>query len=99
MVSRTGSASAASTFVNRRFLVAGWRSSFMTRVYRQSSISLANIIDIDIHRYTEVIMAWTTAYLAALGDPDGTPPSMPQPRSFSAQTVRQALRLRRGGSS
>jgi lysophospholipase L1-like esterase len=45
------------------------------------------------------VMAWTTAYLAALGDPDGTPPFMPQPRSFSTQTVRQAVRLRRGGSA
>ncbi|GLY77456.1 GDSL-type esterase/lipase family protein [Actinoallomurus iriomotensis] len=44
-------------------------------------------------------MTWTTAFLAALGDPDGTPPFMPQPRSFSAQTVRQAVRLRRGGRS
>src|SRR3954469_24973803 len=42
-------------------------------------------------------MVWTTAYLAALGDPDGTPPFLPQPRSFSAETVRQAVRLRRGG--
>ncbi|GAB2870002.1 SGNH/GDSL hydrolase family protein [Actinoallomurus bryophytorum] len=44
-------------------------------------------------------MTWTTAYLAALGDPDGTPSFMPQPRSFSAQTVRQAVRLRRGGGA
>lgn len=44
-------------------------------------------------------MTWTTAYLAALGDPGGTPPFMPQPRSFSAQAVRQAVRLRRGGGA
>jgi lysophospholipase L1-like esterase len=47
----------------------------------------------------EATVTWTTAYLAALGDPDGTPPFMPQPRSFSAQTVRQAVRLRRGGGA
>jgi lysophospholipase L1-like esterase len=45
----------------------------------------------------EVVMTWSTAYLAALGDPDGTPTFMAQPRSFSGQTVRQAIRLRRGG--
>ncbi|MCO5974574.1 GDSL-type esterase/lipase family protein [Actinoallomurus soli] len=44
-------------------------------------------------------MAWTTAYLAALGDPRQTPPFMPQPRSFSAQRVRQTVRLRRGGGT
>lgn len=42
---------------------------------------------------------WNTAYLAALADPAGTLEFVPQPRSFSAQTVRQAVRLRRGGSS
>ncbi|GAB3965883.1 SGNH/GDSL hydrolase family protein [Actinoallomurus acanthiterrae] len=44
-------------------------------------------------------MTWTTAYLTALGDPEATPPFMPQPRSFSAQTVLQTVRLRRGGSA
>jgi hypothetical protein len=43
--------------------------------------------------------AWGTAYLAALADPSGTPPFMPQPLSFSAQTVRQRVRLRRGGTA
>jgi lysophospholipase L1-like esterase len=47
----------------------------------------------------EGVMVWTTAYLAALGDPDGTPPFVPQPRSFSAHTVRQTVRLRRGGNA
>jgi lysophospholipase L1-like esterase len=40
---------------------------------------------------------WTTAYLAALADPGETPSFVPPPRAFSAQTVRQAVRLRRGG--
>ena len=42
---------------------------------------------------------WTTAYLAALADPDETLPFIPPPRAFAAQTVRQAVRLRRGGTS
>jgi lysophospholipase L1-like esterase len=41
---------------------------------------------------------WTTAYLAALADPDETPAFLPQPRAFSAHTVRQTVRLRRGGN-
>ncbi|MFD8330713.1 GDSL-type esterase/lipase family protein [Streptomyces lydicus] len=45
-------------------------------------------------------MTWTTAYLAALGDPAGTPPFMPQPRTFAAaETVRQRVRVLRGGSA
>jgi lysophospholipase L1-like esterase len=42
---------------------------------------------------------WTTAYLAALADPDGTPPFIPQPRALSGQTLRQTVRLRRGGGA
>ena len=42
--------------------------------------------------------AWTTAYAAALADPADTLAFMPQPRSFRAQTVRQVVRLRRGGT-
>jgi lysophospholipase L1-like esterase len=41
---------------------------------------------------------WTTAYAAALADPADTLPFMPQPRSFRGQTVRQVVRLRRGGT-
>jgi lysophospholipase L1-like esterase len=41
---------------------------------------------------------WTTSYLAALGSPTQNLEFMPQPRSFRAQTVRQAIRLGRGGS-
>ncbi|WP_055589634.1 GDSL-type esterase/lipase family protein [Streptacidiphilus griseoplanus] len=44
-------------------------------------------------------MAWSTAHLAALGDPDVVPPFMPQPCSFSGRTVRQTVRLRRGGGA
>ncbi|MDH6143774.1 lysophospholipase L1-like esterase [Kitasatospora sp. GP30] len=45
-------------------------------------------------------MTWTTAYLAALGDPAGTPPFMPQPRTFApAETVRQWVRVLRGGTA
>jgi lysophospholipase L1-like esterase len=40
---------------------------------------------------------WSTTHLAALADPDDTPPFVAQPRHFSAQTLRQAVRLRRGG--
>ncbi|CAO5183392.1 Lysophospholipase L1-like esterase [Frankia sp. AiPs1] len=42
---------------------------------------------------------WTTAHLAALADPDETPPFVPQPRVFAGQTVRQSIRLRRGGTA
>ena len=41
---------------------------------------------------------WTTAHLAALASPTETLSFVPQPLAFSAQTVRQAVRLRRGGS-
>jgi lysophospholipase L1-like esterase len=44
-------------------------------------------------------MTWSTSYLAALAGPDETPVFMPQPRGFAGQTVRQAVRLRRGGTS
>jgi lysophospholipase L1-like esterase len=42
---------------------------------------------------------WATAYLAALADPADSLPFFPPSRAFSAQTVRQAVRLRRGGSA
>ena len=42
--------------------------------------------------------AWTTAYAAALADPADTLAFMPQPESFRGQTVRQLVRLRRGGA-
>jgi lysophospholipase L1-like esterase len=42
---------------------------------------------------------WTTAYLAALIDPGSTLPFLPQPRAFSGQTLRQAVRLCRGGTT
>ena len=41
---------------------------------------------------------WTTSYLAALAGPAQVLAFMPQPQAFRAQTVRQAVRLRRGGS-
>jgi lysophospholipase L1-like esterase len=41
---------------------------------------------------------WTTAYAAALADPADTLPFVPQPQSFRGQTVRQVVRLRRGGT-
>jgi lysophospholipase L1-like esterase len=41
---------------------------------------------------------WTTAYAAALADPADTLAFMPQPRTFRGQTVRQVVRLRRGGT-
>lgn len=41
---------------------------------------------------------WTTAHLAALANPEETPAFVPQPQAFSAQTLRQVVRLRRGGS-
>jgi lysophospholipase L1-like esterase len=40
---------------------------------------------------------WTTACQASLADPGDTLPFMPQPQTFRGQTVRQAVRLRRGG--
>jgi lysophospholipase L1-like esterase len=43
--------------------------------------------------------AWTTAYLAALASPEDVLDFLPPSRSFSAQTVRQAVRLRRGGAA
>jgi lysophospholipase L1-like esterase len=42
---------------------------------------------------------WTTAYASALADPADTPPFLAQPQSFRDQTIRQAVRLRRGGGS
>jgi lysophospholipase L1-like esterase len=44
-------------------------------------------------------MTWSTSYLAALADPGETPVFMPRPRGVAGQTVRQAVRLRRGGTS
>ena len=41
---------------------------------------------------------WTTAYAAALADPADTLAFMPQPQNFRGQTVRQVVRLRRGGT-
>jgi len=41
---------------------------------------------------------WTTSYLAALASPAQVLAFMPQARPFRAQTVRQAVRLGRGGS-
>ena len=40
---------------------------------------------------------WTTAYLAALAGADDALPFFPPPRRFTGQTVRQRVRLRRGG--
>jgi hypothetical protein len=42
---------------------------------------------------------WTTAYLAGLASPEDTLPFIPPSRAFTAQTVRQAVRLGRGGTS
>jgi lysophospholipase L1-like esterase len=42
---------------------------------------------------------WTTTYLAALAGPGETLPFIPPSRAFSGQTVRQAVRLRRGGTA
>jgi lysophospholipase L1-like esterase len=42
---------------------------------------------------------WSTAYLAALTGPHDTPTFLPPSRTFSDQTVRQAVRLRRGGTA
>lgn len=41
---------------------------------------------------------WATSYLAALAGPAQALAFMPQPRTFRSETVRQAVRLRRGGS-
>jgi hypothetical protein len=41
---------------------------------------------------------WTTAYASALADPADTLAFLPQPQSFRDRTIRQAVRLRRGGS-
>jgi lysophospholipase L1-like esterase len=40
---------------------------------------------------------WTTAYQASLADPADALPFLPQPQAFRDQTVRQVVRLRRGG--
>ena len=40
---------------------------------------------------------WTTAYLAALAAAEDALPFFPPPRRFAGQTVRQRVRLRRGG--
>jgi lysophospholipase L1-like esterase len=40
---------------------------------------------------------WSTSYLAALADPNDPPAFLPPSRTFSGQTVRQTVRLRRGG--
>jgi lysophospholipase L1-like esterase len=40
---------------------------------------------------------WTTSHLAALAGPDQLLPFLPRPLRFRAQTVRQFVRLRRGG--
>jgi lysophospholipase L1-like esterase len=42
---------------------------------------------------------WTTAYLAALASADDMLPFFPPPRRFGGQTVRQRVRLRRGGNA
>jgi len=42
-------------------------------------------------------MGWSTSYLATLAAPDNTPPFMPG--GFAGQTIRQPVRLRRGGTS
>jgi lysophospholipase L1-like esterase len=41
--------------------------------------------------------AWATAYLAALAAGEDAPPFFPPLRRFAGQTVRQRVRLRRGG--
>jgi len=72
---------------------------------------LTNIEVFENYRRTELTVTnpdtvaevWTTDYLAALADSDPTrtffPPPFPPPRTFSTETVRQAVRLRRGGSA
>jgi lysophospholipase L1-like esterase len=42
---------------------------------------------------------WTTGYLAALAGPADTLPFLPSPGRFAGQTVRQRIRLRRGGEA
>ncbi|ONH22517.1 GDSL-type esterase/lipase family protein [Pseudofrankia asymbiotica] len=42
--------------------------------------------------------SWTTSYLAALAGPGHALTFLPKPLSFRDQTVRQAVRLRRGGN-
>jgi lysophospholipase L1-like esterase len=42
---------------------------------------------------------WTTAFLAAMAAPDETLTFIPASRTFSTQTVRQSVRLLRGGTS
>jgi lysophospholipase L1-like esterase len=42
---------------------------------------------------------WTTAYLAALAAAEDALPFFPPPRRFAGQTVRQRIRLRRGGNA
>jgi lysophospholipase L1-like esterase len=42
---------------------------------------------------------WTTGYLAALAGTADTLPFLPSPRPFAGQTVRQRIRLRRGGEA
>src|ERR1700678_2331750 len=42
---------------------------------------------------------WTTAYLAALAGAGDALAFFPPPRRFTGQTVRQRVRLRRGGTS
>jgi lysophospholipase L1-like esterase len=42
---------------------------------------------------------WTTAYLAALAAAEDALPFFPPPRRFAGQTVRQRVRLRRGGNA
>ena len=46
---------------------------------------------------TSAEQQWTTAYLAALAAPGDPLPFMPQPETFRGETVRQPVRLRRGG--
>ena len=46
---------------------------------------------------TQPEQPWTTSYLAALAGPAQVLAFMPQARTFRSQTVRQAVRLRRGG--
>ena len=44
-------------------------------------------------------MNWSTAWLAALAEPEAPMPFIPPPRTFSNQTVRQRIRLRTGGTA
>jgi lysophospholipase L1-like esterase len=43
--------------------------------------------------------AWTTSFLAALAQPEVIVPFPPRTRTFADQTIRQAVRLRRGGTA